>query len=121
MMLFLSGDVLFRIFEIGLALGEIRIAALPFEVGVIATAFLQPEVGDALQFLHPFGLRDGASESREQMDMVFHAADEDGRAIELFGDAAETRMERVARGFGAQQRSAVLGGEDKMNVNGGKG
>jgi hypothetical protein len=33
------------------------------------------------------------------MDVVFHAADEDGRAIELFGDAAEIRMERVARGL----------------------
>jgi hypothetical protein len=32
------------------------------------------------------------------MDVVFHAADEDGRAIELFGDAAEIRVERVARG-----------------------
>jgi hypothetical protein len=80
-----------------LAHREIRIAALPLEVGVIATAFLHPEVRDAFQFLHPFGLREGASESREQMDAVFHAADEDGRAIELFGDAAEIRMERVAR------------------------
>ena len=109
-MLFLSGDVLLHLFEVGLAQGEIRVAALPFEVGVIATAFLQPEVRDAFQFLHPFGLREGASEARspreiiaadgggdgrtvisrgEQMDVVFHAADEEGRAIELFGDAAE--------------------------------
>src|ERR1035438_447728 len=98
----------------------IRVAALPFEVGVIAAAFLQPEVGDAFQFLHPFGLRESASEAREQMHVVFHAADEDGRAIELFGDAAEIRVERVARGFVAQERPAVFGGEDQMNVNGGK-
>ncbi len=96
-------------------------AVLPLEVGVIATAFLQPEVRDAFQFLHPFGLRDGAPEAREQMHVVFHAADEEGRAIELFGDAAEIRMERVARGFVAQERSAVFGGEDQMNVNSGKG
>jgi hypothetical protein len=56
----------------------------------------------------------------EQMDVVFHAADEEGRAIELFGDAAEMRVERVARGLVAQERPAVLGGEDEMNVNGGK-
>ena len=55
------------------------------------------------------------------MDVVFHAADEEGRAIELLGDAAEIRVERVARGFVAQERSAVLGGEDQVNVNGGKG
>ena len=42
------------------------------------------------------------------MHVVFHAADEDGRAIELFGDAAEIRVERVARGFVAQERLAVL-------------
>lgn len=68
-----------------------------------------------------FSLREGASEAREQMDVVFHAAHEEGRAIELFGDAAEIRVERVARGFVAQERAAVFGGEDQMNVNGGKG
>ena len=47
--------------------------------------------------------------------------DEEGRAIELFGDAAEIRVERVARGFVAQERPAVFGGKDQMNVNGGKG
>ena len=47
------------------------------------------QIPDAFQFLHPLGLRDGASEAREQMDVVFHTTDEEGRAIELFGDAAE--------------------------------
>lgn len=55
------------------------------------------------------------------MDLVFHTADKDRRAIELFGDAAEVRMGRVARRFVAQERPAVFGGEDQMNVNGGKG
>ena len=30
-------------------------------------------------------------------------------------------MQRVARGFVTQERPAVFGGEDQMNVNGGKG
>ena len=55
------------------------------------------------------------------MHRVFHAADEEGRAIELFGDAAEIRMERVARGFVAEQRPSVFGRKNEMNVNGGKG
>src|SRR5437667_4668947 len=121
MMLLLTGDVLLHLFEIRLADTEIRVATLPFEVGVIATAFLQPEVRDAFQFLHPFGLRDGAPEASEQMDMVFHATDEDGRAIELFGNPAEIRVEGVASGFVAQELATVFGGEDEMNVNGGKG
>ena len=110
MMLLLSGGVLLHLFEIGLAHGKICITTLPLKVGVIATAFF-----------HPFRLRDGAPEPREQMDVIFHAADLDGRAIELFGNPAEIRMERVARGFVAQERPAVFGGEDQMNVNGGKG
>jgi hypothetical protein len=94
MMLLLSGDVFLHLFKVGLAHGEIRVAALPLEVGVIATAFFQPEVRDTFQFLHPFGLREGATEPRQHMHMIRHAADLDGRAIELFGDAAEIRVKR---------------------------
>src|ERR1039457_2937342 len=99
MMLLLPGDVVLNLRQLRLAHREIRVAALPLEIGVIATAFLQPEIGDAFQFLHPFGLRYGASQARKQMHMVFHAADEERRAIELFGDAAEIRVQRVAREF----------------------
>ena len=120
MMLLLASYVLFHLFEIRLAYGKIRVATLPLEIGVIATFLFQPEVRDAFQFLYPFSLRDSASEPREQMDVIFHAADKDGRAIELFGNAAKIGMERVARGLVAQERTAVLGGEDQMNVNGGK-
>jgi len=42
-------------------------------------------------------------------------------SIELFRHAAEIRVERVARDFVAQERPAVFGGEDQMNVNGGTG
>ncbi len=58
---------------------------------------------------------------REQMHMILHAANKNGRAIELFGDAAKVRVERVAPGFVAQERTAVFGGENQMNVNGGEG
>jgi hypothetical protein len=73
-----------------------------------------------VQFLHPFCLRDGAPKSREQMEVILHAADEEGRAIESLGNAAEIRVERVACELVAQQRAAILGREDEMNVNGGK-
>src|SRR6266699_7118749 len=120
MMLLLIGDVLLHLFEIRLADAKVCVASLPLEVGEIAFTFLQPEVGDAFQLLYPFCLRDGAPESREQMHVVFHSAGEDGRTIELFRDTAEIRVERVARAFVAQKRTTVFGGEDEMNVNGGK-
>jgi hypothetical protein len=49
-----------HLFEIGLAHWKIRVAALPLEAGVIANAFLQPEVRNRFQFLRPFDLLDGA-------------------------------------------------------------
>ena len=53
--------------------------------------------------------------------MIFHAADLDGRTIQLFGNPTEIRMQRVARRFVAQQRPTVFRGKDEVNVNGGKG
>jgi hypothetical protein len=121
MMFLLPDDVLLHRFEIRLAHGKIRVAALPFKVRVIATTFLEPRIRDAFQFLHPFRLRGRATKPRENVNMIFHAADLDGRTIELFGNAAQIRTQRIPRAFVAQQRAAVFGGKDEMNVNGGKG
>jgi hypothetical protein len=54
------------------------------------------------------------------MNMIFHAAYLDRRTIELFGNAAKIRMERIPRGLVAQQRATFFGGKDEMNVNGRK-
>lgn len=45
------------------------------------------------------------------MNVVFHAAVEDGRAIELFGADAEIGVKRVACGFAAWKRPTIVGGE----------
>jgi len=50
-MIFLTRDVSLHLRQGRSALGEIRVAALPLEARVIVTAFLQPEVRDAFQFL----------------------------------------------------------------------
>ena len=42
------------------------------------------------------------------MDMVFHTADDDGRAIELFGDAAEIKSAARRGWIVAQERTTVL-------------
>src|SRR6266516_115772 len=96
MMLLLIGDVLLHLFEIRLADAKVCVASLPLEVGEIASAFLQPEVGDAFQLLYPFCLRDGAPESREQMHVDFHSPGEDGRTIEWFRDRRDTNGARRA-------------------------
>src|SRR5262249_15368131 len=91
-MLFLRGDVLLYLFEIGLAYGNRRVPALPFKAREVATAFLQPRIRDAFHFLHPFRLCDGAPEPRQHMHMILHAADLDGGAFQLFGNAAKIRV-----------------------------
>ena len=39
-----------------------------------------------MQFLDPIGLRDGASKAREQMHVVFHAADEKGGHLKVLAE-----------------------------------
>jgi len=53
------------------------------EIGVLAPLLLQPEVGDALEFLHPIGLRDRAAKAGKNMHVVLYAADSDRRAFDV--------------------------------------
>ena len=117
MMFLLSCDVLLHLFEIRLADAKVCVASLPLEVGEIASAFLQPKVGDALQLLYPFCLRDGAPESREQMHVVFHSPGEDGRTILPFGNLAQIRVQRRTKLLVPKKGTAVFGGEDEVKVN----
>lgn len=118
-MFLLIGDVLllFNRFKTRLAHGERCIATLPFKIGIIAALLFQPSIGDTFQFFYPFGLRDGAGESGEQMDVIFDATDKDRNAIKLFRDGAEIGMKRFACGLVAQKWPAVFGGENEMDVN----
>ncbi len=104
MMLLLHGDVLLHLFEIRLADAEIRVAALPTRSRRNRDRVPSARDSRRVSIPSPFGLRDRASEAGEQIDVLIHAAEEKGRAIELFGDAAGIRLERVARGFVAQEQ-----------------
>jgi Tfp pilus assembly protein PilN len=48
MVLLLPGDVLFNLLQVGLANREIRLLALPLEIGVIRSLLLEPEIGHPL-------------------------------------------------------------------------
>ena len=78
-------DVCFDLFQFRLADGEVRVTALPFKVGKIHTLLLQPLVGDALEFFNPFSLGDRAAKTRQEVNMVLHPTDQDGRTIEPLG------------------------------------
>jgi hypothetical protein len=51
------------------------------------------------------------------MDVVFHAANDDGLAIERSGDAAQVVMKFVTNWKVVQVGSAVSGGEDDVDEN----
>jgi hypothetical protein len=120
-MLFLIRDIAFDRLKIGGADGEDAVSGLPSEVAERGIALFDPKTGDAFEFLDPIGLGDGAGVAGEEVDVVIHAADNDGRTIELFRYASE-----VGVGFGAEDRiaqewMAVFGGKDEVKINGGEG
>jgi len=120
-MLFLIGDVTFDRFKIRGDDGEDAIAGLPSEVAERWIALFDPEAGDSFEFLDPIGLGDGAGVVGENMDVILHTTDDDGRTVELFGNAAEIGMDFGAEGGIAEERVAVFGGKDEVKVNGGEG
>ena len=52
--------------------------------------------------------------------MVFDTADQQRRALQRFGNAAELRVQRRTHGFVPQKRAAIFRGENQMDVNGGE-
>ena len=91
-MFLLISNIAFHVFEIGLAHGKIGISALPFKICKLVTLLLEPAIGNALQLLHPFRLGDCATKATKEMNVVFHSADDQGRAFQRFGNAAELRV-----------------------------
>jgi len=94
--------------QVGLADRKARVTALPLKIQVIAALFFEPQVGDPLDFLYPFGLGNRASEAAQQMDVVFHAADLQRRALQLFGNRAKVRVQGLPKDTVAQKRPALL-------------
>src|SRR5882672_6755863 len=54
------------------------------------------------------------------MHVIFHAADQERWAFENFRNGSKLGMEAFTNRLVAKKRPAFLGGENKMNVNGGK-
>jgi hypothetical protein len=50
------------------------------------------------------------------MNVIIHAADDEGLAIVMREDAAEVTVQFIAQGFVAEKRAAVFGRENGVNV-----
>ena len=55
------------------------------------------------------------------MDMIFHTADKDGRAIQPLGNLAEMTVQGSTESGITEPRATVLGGEHQKQINGGEG
>ena len=66
---------------------------------------------------YPLRLGNCASETAQQMHVIFYTADLQRRAFKLFGNGTQVRVQRFPKDFVAQERPALFGREDEMNVN----
>ncbi len=115
-MLFLIGDVICGLVQGGRADRKRAVSALPGEFGRIGIALFDPDTGNAFEFLHPIGLRDGAGHSTEQMNMIFDAANDERGTFQGFRSATQIRMHFLAKVRIAQKWLAVLGRKDQMKI-----
>ena len=116
-MLLLSGDVIPHRLDLRKPDGENAVAILPREIVEVGAFGFQPERRPALDLLDHLRRFAGARQSREDMNVVFHAADDDGLAIEIGQDAAEVAVQFLAERFVAEQRATFFGRENRMHKN----
>lgn len=116
----LVGDVLAHGFDIGSGNGEGSVSGLPCECGEFRALGFDPFRGRFFNILDDLADRDGPSEIEKQVSVVFDGIDEDGSAVEVLQDGGHVGMQRAADGIG-DDRIAVLGAEDEVDVQAGKG
>ncbi len=78
---------------------------------------MQPLIGHALQFLHPFRLSDRSTKARQNVNMIFDTAYADRWTVQSFRNLTKVRVERHAGFQIAQERPAILRGKNEVNIN----
>jgi hypothetical protein len=114
--LLLTSDVAFHPIELRLADREVRVTALPLEVGIISALCLEPAIRDSFEFFHPLCLRDGSSETGKNMNVIFHATDQKRGTFQAFGHSAQVGMHRFTGRVVSQERASFFGGENEMDI-----
>src|SRR5262249_1891334 len=107
-MFFLVADVLLDFGHAWLAHSEPTITLLPTEVAQRREGLVNPLRGPRLQVSQQISDSKIAREAHQHMHVLGHAIDRDGRAVEVFGDAAEEGMEPLFD-LGRDPRRAELG------------
>jgi len=94
---------------------------LPIEVPISSSLFLHPFPSIALCRLDQARDGDGAGKVAEDVDVIFHAIDEDGLAPDVLQDARHVGVQPGAKFRVFEKRNAVLRAEDDMQDDAGEG
>ena len=114
MMIALVLNVPFHFRTIRFAHGERAISILPLEFAEGHSPGFHPFRGARLDLLNHLGNSDGSRQIAENMDMVFHGADDNGRRIEMFENACHIAMQRFPEII-VDPRRPPLGAEDDVH------
>ena len=91
-MFFLPGNVITHRCDLREADGKDAVAILPREILQVRALCFDPERRTAFDLLDHFRRLASARQRRENVNMVFHAADDDGLAILIFEDATKVAV-----------------------------
>jgi len=100
--------------------GKCPVSRLPGKFCNMRKTLLDPKVGPSLEFFHQIGLRNAATQVDQNVDMVGNSTDQNGRAIEIFGDSSEKSVNLPANIFVGQKRESRFGGEDDVQKDAGQ-
>ena len=94
---------------------------MPIEVAVGWPLFLHPFRRTALGRFDQAGDGDGAGEVAEDVDVIFHAVDEDWLAPDILQDTRHVGVQTGAEFRIFEKRNAVFRAEDDMKNDAGEG
>ena len=114
-MLLLAGDIFAHGGDIRFGYSKRPIASLPCERGKFIALRLDPFRGSLFDLFHGGTDGDGATEFKENVDVIRDGIDEDGRAAKVLQDGRHVAVQGIAHGV-VQEGFAVLGAKDEMDV-----
>ena len=101
-------DVAAHGLHIRCAHGKSPVSCLPGKFCNLRKTLLNPEVGNSLEFFHQIGLGNAATQLDQNVGMIGNTTDQNGRAIEFFGDSSEKGVNLPANIFVGQKQKALF-------------
>jgi hypothetical protein len=121
MMLYLFRNVFVHDVTLRLAHRKGAVSRLPLKPLSNLYSSFGPDRRSAFELHDPIRQRNGPRLTCQQMNMIFHTADSDRRAVEFPSDSCQIAMHLVTQRWIGQERAALFGREDEVDQNVGEG